>query len=700
MRTRLLLTSLLILAASGGVLTQQPTFPSGVELVTVDVVVFDRQGKPVEGLTGEDFVIREDGQPQKVAAFEAVSLLQTTAPPSRRLRVTTNDEQLDVAGRWFFVVFDDVHVTEISTPRAQETITNFIEQTLRPGDNVMIATSSGRSTWIGTLPEDRKELLAYAQSLQGQRRIETGPDRIWDYEAMGITLGRDPQAMAQVARRYFENGLIIEAELRSAEVRENFKDLAPGLQAIRIKARQTYDEARARLEVSLGMLERMANALEDARGRKTLLLFSDGFIVDTTLPVFRTLTQAAVNANVAVHFVDVRTPGGYIGQPGLLGGNAEVARAVQENDSIALGLAQREEEGTRAVASDTGGSVVTGTNLLPGLTRIAEQGRSYYLLGYSPVNKRRDGRFRKIDVTVSRRDVTVRSRGGYYEPTTERGVTRPSADKLNPAIRAALDSPFGTRGLPLRLTSYVFGAEKDGKVRTLLVSEADLRPLQLKPFQGKYSARLDSYVLVHDRDRDALNRDERIVEVELPAAIFEQTLRTGLPAQREFLLEPGLYQATMLLRDRATGLTGSVRHEFEVPSADRFRISTPVLTDTFQSAEGGRPARPVPIARRTFRAGSRIVSVFDVYGARPPAPGEMPRVSVSYSLRRADGTVVAGTQPQPVRAVPNGTITVTIGVTLPETASGDHELVLTIRDDAASATIEDRENIIITPRSG
>ena len=237
MRTKLLLTLLLIFGASGGARTQQPTFPSGVELVTVDVVVFDRQGKPVEGLTRDDFVIREDGQPQKVAAFEAVSLLQTTAPPSRRLRVT-----------------------ELSTPRARETITNFIEQALRPGDHVMIATSSGRSTWIGRLPDDRETLLAYVRHLQGQRRVETGPDRIWDYEAMGITLGRDGQAQAQVARRYFENGLILEAELKSEEVRENFKDVAPGLQAIRIKARQTYDEVRARLEVSLGTLERMARA--------------------------------------------------------------------------------------------------------------------------------------------------------------------------------------------------------------------------------------------------------------------------------------------------------------------------------------------------------------------------------------------------------------------------------------------------------
>jgi hypothetical protein len=92
--------------------------------------------------------------------------------------------------------------------------------------------------------------------------------------------------------------------------------------------------------------------------------------------------------------------------------------------------------------------------------------------------------------------------------------------------------------------------------------------------------------------------------------------------------------------------------------------------------------------------------VFEVYGAQPPAAGEMPRVRVSYSLRRADGTVVSGTEPQPVGAAPSGAIAVTIGVTLPADASGDHELVLTVHDDVARRTIEDRETLIITPRSG
>src|SRR5215207_10665575 len=42
---------------------QTPTFRSGVELVTVDVGVVDRQGQPMRGLTASDFTVMVAGQP-------------------------------------------------------------------------------------------------------------------------------------------------------------------------------------------------------------------------------------------------------------------------------------------------------------------------------------------------------------------------------------------------------------------------------------------------------------------------------------------------------------------------------------------------------------------------------------------------------------------------------------------------------------
>ena len=74
---------------------RRPSFPAGVERVTVDVVVVDREGAPVRGLRAEDFTLEEDGRPQALAAFEAVdrppaAAARTDAGPSLPPRVSSN----------------------------------------------------------------------------------------------------------------------------------------------------------------------------------------------------------------------------------------------------------------------------------------------------------------------------------------------------------------------------------------------------------------------------------------------------------------------------------------------------------------------------------------------------------------------------------------------------------------------------------
>ena len=67
-------------------------FRTGIDLVTVDVVVLDRKGEPLQGLTRTDFTVLEDGKPQQIREFQSVELPafapapppSQTAPPIRR----------------------------------------------------------------------------------------------------------------------------------------------------------------------------------------------------------------------------------------------------------------------------------------------------------------------------------------------------------------------------------------------------------------------------------------------------------------------------------------------------------------------------------------------------------------------------------------------------------------------------------------
>jgi VWFA-related protein len=673
----------------------RPRFPSGIELITVDVVVLDRAGNPVEGLTTRDFAVKENGQPQDVSTFEAVSLRESAPTAVRgRQRVSTNTDQSATAANWFFVVLDDVNISQYSTPRARDAMVQFVARALRPGDHVLMATSSGSAWWSGGLPEDSDSLVAFVNRFQGARRPDTSPARIWDHEAMGIALGRDKQALAQVARRYFETNIIPEAYPMDREYRQEV-DVSPGIALIQTKARQVYREATDRLGMSLTTLNRISDAVAQMRGRKTVLLVSEGFIMDPSQTEFRTLVQSARNANAAVYFVDVRSPEGMVGQPGMAGGGAEFGAAVEDRDATtALAFASAESDGARSVAIDTGGKTLAGVKLVDDLTKVVNESRAYYLLGYTSTNKRRDGKFRRLEVVVNRPNVEVRARGGYYAPS-DKEPPPPDSDRLDPAVRGALDAPFGVAGIPLRFTSYVFGPQADGKVQVMLLGEADVTPLHLQPQGGTYSATLDSYVVVHGRDSGERHGGERLVELNMPADVFELARRTGVPIRREFSLSPGGYQATLVLRDRATRLVGSVRHEFDVAPPTEFHASTPILTDVIEPPAPGQPPRPVPMARRTFRAGSRLFCAFDVYGASPDPARGGPRVSLGYALRRADGTEVRGAAPQPLKPGALGQVTVTIALTLPPEARGEHELRLTVRDEVSTRTLDIEEPLEI-----
>ncbi len=689
LRAALLALTLAPLAGAAPEPPAAPTtaFPAGVEVVNVDVVVLDQKGQPIEGLKAGDFTVLEDGRPQTVSTFEAVTLGESAEAPRRRERVSTNAAAPERADRWYVVVFDDANITPRGTHRAHQAVVDFVRSGLRPGDQVMIVPTTGGTWWTGRVPEDTDELLAFVQRLQGTRHVDNTMGRIYDHEAQLIADDRDPKTLGVVARRYFENNLIPESYPTDSEIRKEL-DVSPGLSLIRAKAREVVQESQARVRVSLDVLERVAHALAGLRGRKDVLLVSEGFVMAPSQPEFRELVQAARQANAVVHFVDARDPGGPAGQAAMPGGNAEFGRDVEEQDTTTmLAFSALEAGGARSVALDTGGTITAAINLGQAMGKIARESRAYYLLGYSSTNAKRDGKYRKITVKVARADVDVRARRGYYAPS-DKPERAPGPQDLPAPVRAGLDAPTPAGRLPLRLVSHVLGPQAGGQAQVLLLAEADVSALGLSPKQGRYRTALDTYVVINGLEGGKPERSETRLDLDVPAEAWPQVAARGIPIRREFNLAPGTYQARLLVRDQASGVMGTVRQEFEVPALNAFRVSTPVLTDTFQPAVDGQPARPVPVARRSFRPGAQLACSFEVYGATPDATRGGPRLSLAYELRRADGSVVASVPERPLSAGPLGQVAPVVIVALPADAAGDHELLLKLRDEVSTRVLE------------
>ena len=99
--------------------------------------------------------------------------------------------------------------------------------------------------------------------------------------------------------------------------------------------------------------------------------------------------------------------------------------------------------GPESIASDSGGFTIRNTNdLESGILRIANETRIYYLLGYIPTNRARDGRFRTIDVKLrDGKGLKVRARKGYYAPSADGRAEPASAPGVDPVFQAAWTHP-------------------------------------------------------------------------------------------------------------------------------------------------------------------------------------------------------------------------------------------------------------------
>lgn len=698
-------------AAQQPAAADQPAFRTGADLVIVDAVVVDRTGKPVTNLTAADFEVRDEGRPQAVSLFQTVSV---DAPPVRaatanRYRYSTNAGVGAVPGRAFVLFFDDVHLTQAEGDRAKAALTRFLDRELQPGDLVSLVAPGNALRWHARMPEGRPELARVVAGLRGLYLPDPSNDSMSDYEAYRINAFSDEVVAEQVDRRW-KNLRVNGREPANLATDQGFRPENRGGQIgiipqdILMRAASLYQQAAARNIATLQALERTIDGLSAVRGRKAVIMLSPGFVADQERLEAKRATEAARRANVAVYFVDAR---------GLVssGASAQAQQTGRPLDSRDIGAANAEltlgAEGAAEIASATGGFSVRNQNDLGrGLQRIGDESRVYYLLGFQPSRDAGPGVFRRLEVKVTRPDVTVRARRGYYPggiTGPEGSATAAAATSTPPrftdgvdAIDRAAESPYELGAIPLRVADLSFADAATDKASVMLVVEADLRAFEFARAGGKLTDVLDLRMLTTELGTNTTERYERKVEMSFP-----DTTTFGPdswhPLAQEFHLKPGRYQARVAIRDANSGRIGSVTHDFEVPPLTGLRFTTPILTDAIEAPSFGSqaPPKPVLIARRTFPAGATLYYQFSVLGAGTDATGST-RVLGSHQLIGPGGAVVKQLAPGPI-AAKGGTPSRFAGLGLAGLPPGDYELVLKVTDEIGGQTIERREPLAIVP---
>lgn len=667
------------------------TFGSEVEMVVVDAVAVDRKGNSVLGLRREDFTVAEDGVPQPIESFEAVQV--APLPPGkvrRRPPIATNTTAETRTARFFAVVFDDMHMSPFQAHRGRTAVAEFLQGGVREGDRVLLMPTSGGAWWSARMESGREELIGVLKRFEGRRVGElAGRDRITDYESLRIIDGYEPQIVANVQRRLESAGMTYLLE------QDKDKRMPGSINPyIEKRARQTYDEAVLRNRLALDAIKRVLDALATAKGRKSLILVSEGFVLDPQLGEFRDVISAARRANTAIYFLDTRGL-----DAGLSSLSAEFNDAGLTRDVTPLFAdVARESEGAEMLASETGGfSVKNTSDLASGIRRISDESRGYYLLGYTPTASPQDGRFHRINVQVNRKGLTVRARRGYFAASAGQATKPPPAEGEPDAdMQRVLDAPFDLDAIPLRLTAYTFDETLIGRAKVYLAADVDIRNLVFEEREGRLVDSIDVLLFISHLETGEVFSYSEKVEMRLRPQTLAKT--NWYPLMREFDLGAGSYQVRLVVRDQNAAKFGTVTHAFDLPDLGQLRVSTPVLSDTVKpSDEDPNVPQPVLLARRSFAARGLLYCQIEVFNAQRNSETGKREVTCAHRLIGSGGRIVSQSEPTPIQLSPKGGVSRLIGLSLEGLDPGEYEVAMDVVDTVANKTIEIREPFTVLP---
>ena len=671
-----------------------PTFATGTELVTVDVLVVDAQGRPVPNLKREDFRALEDGSPQRLTSFEEIEARLTPLPEAPTILASESRVASNLTApptrRTFEIVFDDLHVDHLQVGRVRAALRTFLSREARAGDRLVLLTTAEGRFWTTTQGTASASFAEAIERIESHRRPSqlTPERRMSPVEAMRIMNGDTIVADRVRRRRAILSGWCMWAggrcqcdQAQIASTHHDGCDEPAGVES----AEEAYSLAVQSTERTLAVLRNAIAMLGAQRDRKVLVLVSEGFLMDPSLDGFRQVHDAAARANVVLYFLDA---GGLETAPFPFGPASTAALPPEDVGATRVDWRQG-ADGARALAADTGGLSLQTNDLVAGLQRVADESRVAYLLGYEPPSVGRDGRYHTLKVEVLRPGLKVRARAGYFAARGERSSPRAGED----ALQRALADPFDRGEIPMRLAAYVQGPSTQDKGRVDVVVAGELRQdaLESRSEEGRRVAEPRLVLMVGAGEREPQKAEWRITVVDATPASAQgrpapPPVERWYPFATRVPLEPGSHRIRLAVEsgDRI----GSVTTDVVVPSGAGARLSTPILSDRIVADSDGR--RVMPLARRVFARTATLHCWTELVGAENEKATGVPLVSARFVAHSAEGREWASGLVG-AKDAENADPARLVSIPLGQAPEGENELVLSVRDEISGRTYEARE---------
>ncbi len=706
------------------------------ELVQIDIVVADKNGKLVRDLKREDFELFEDGKKQQITHFAA----GTATRPATWLRVNKKTDAKGAvavaagaeagAERYLVIAVDDFHIAPENLLIAKRTLQRFINEQMVAGDRIAVVTTSGNVGMFQQFTNEREVLERAIDRLSVQTREATSrydSPRMTDYQAELIDLGdREALELAvqEVARAEGRNvgppssgggggrggqggqgGQGSQPE--GTTVREMIENRARSMARMIINQNASYSRT------TLDTLEGVIRSLRGLPGRKMLVLLSDGFYLGgrSASQVFdiRQITDAATRAGVVIYSIDTRgliasPPGGDAAQPsGFI-----IPQLAGAQSRIETGAIQARRNGINALAVDTGGFLVRDNNDLNfGLQRVLDDNEVYYVLAYEPPESRRDGRFHKIEVRIADRpELKARTRKGYFAPAerpVEKQKEKPSEKIVQETqaakssqLKSGIASLFPLRDLPIELSADFVDTQERG-LAVIINAYIDASALAFQQTNGLHIDALETTVAIFDERGKVVHSYGDRLNLSIKPETLETAVKQGFSYRSTISLKPGFYQARIAVREEGTARLGSASDWVEIPDLSRKQLTlSSILLSVGEDSQTVKEEnyRPRPsTAKRRFKRGGKIDFLLFTYNAKLEKGS--PDVVIQSQVYSGSKMVYASPLAKIPASADPSRLPFAARISLAGFDAGEYELLLMAIDRATKATAYRRVNFSV-----
>ena len=510
-------------------------------LVEVGVVVRDRAGHAVGGLTRDQFEIEADGKKREIVAFTAEGSAGAPAAAAAPSPPSAPAASPSPAPRFLGLLFDDFAMGPAELVPARIAARRFLRQGVAPNDQVAIF-----STAKGQIVPFTTDTAKLAEAIEGLSLAQRGPDTlgcpvIAAYDAYLIANHLDPTVLPAKMDEAVRCGACIRRDRNCAEL-------------VEARASAAWAQVRDTSLRTMDVIKSVVDFMAKMPGRRVLLLTSSGFLSGTLEREQSEITDRALRGEVVINALDAK---------GLFTQDMGVQSGGGSMRSIAL----RQSQGTRpqdaandalaVLAYSTGGLFFHNNNDLDqGFHDLGLAPSFSYSLGVSA--DKADNRYHHLKVRLKASGShNVQARPGYFAASE----AAPPAGPMRKIDQEVLSSDI-LQDMPA-LINAGSGTTPAGETGVRIVIHLDLQNLHWDSKAGVRSQKVTVVAALFDEKANFITGKESQMDFHLKDDTF-QRMAQGLNAGLTLIAPPGRYRLRTVVEEAAGGRLAATAQPVEI----------------------------------------------------------------------------------------------------------------------------------------